>query len=338
MKPPGQPACAALLGIALLILSPASAFAALNHDGCSAPTRGPCGGRPLDEMWLIRSRTHHCDSDSTPQLSVYRYERAATGGVRRWESSDLTTFLDADGAQRSTLFYVHGNHVDSAMVWSRALTVYRSLVRDAGEAPPIRFVMWAWPAERMRGPIQDVRVKARRTGPAGYHLAWLVDRLDPKTPVGLVGFSFGARVITGSLHLLGGGRMGPYTLRSRQHPQRPALRVVLLTAALDDDWLLPGHYHGRALSQVDRMLVMINPTDRAMRWYRLIDRYRRPEALGRYGVASLCSLGAQRKKLEQRNVACRLGPVHDIAGYLSSPVLMRQTFQFASFSAPASDR
>ncbi|MFV2070722.1 MAG: hypothetical protein ACC645_27445 [Pirellulales bacterium] len=255
----------------------------------------------------------------------------------RWQSSHLSTFLEGDGAQLPILFYVHGNRVGSATAWSRALAVYRSLVRNAGEASPIRFVMWSWPAERIRGPIKDVRVKARRTGPAGYRLAWLVDRLDPETPVGMVGFSFGARVITGSLHLLGGGRMGPYALKSRQHPGRPAVRAVLLTAALDDDWLLPGHYHGRALSQVDRMLVMINSADRSMRWYRLIDRCRRSEALGRWGVASLSALGPQRKKIEQRNVASQLGPVHDISGYLSSPRLMRQTLRFTSFSVSPSD-
>ena len=73
----------------------------------------------------------------------------------------------------------------------------------------IRFVIFSWPSSKVSGGLlNDVRVKAARTGPAGCQLAWLIDQMPAETPLSLVGFSFGARIITGGLHVLAGGSLG----------------------------------------------------------------------------------------------------------------------------------
>jgi hypothetical protein len=40
--------------------------------------------------------------------------------------------------------------------------------------------------------------------------------------------------------------------------------MVLVSAAVDDDWLLAGHRYGNALTQVERVLFINNHTDRLL--------------------------------------------------------------------------
>jgi hypothetical protein len=82
-----------------------------------------------------------------------------------------------------------------------------------------------------------------------------------------------------------------------------------------------------ALTSVDRMLLLNNSCDRALKWYPLIDRCRRPQALGRNGIAR-CALGAEAQKVVQRDVCCEIGRVHDFQNYLCRPSLMAQAWAF----------
>ena len=108
-----------------------------------------------------------------------------------------------------TVIFVHGNQITPCDAKCEGLAVYRRLMRHGSDAPPIRFVIFSWPSAKVSGGLlNDVRVKAMRTGPAGCQLAWLIDQMPAETPLSLVGFSFGARIITGGLHVLAGGSLG----------------------------------------------------------------------------------------------------------------------------------
>ena len=74
-----------------------------------------------------------------------------------------------------------------------------------------------------------------------------------EAPLSLWGHSFGARAVTGALHLLGGGQLCGHVLDERVHAERAPAQVVLLAAALDNDWMMPGHFHGQALSQTSQL-------------------------------------------------------------------------------------
>jgi hypothetical protein len=112
--------------------------------------------------------------------------------------------------------------------------------------------------------------------------------MKPETPVSLIGYSFGARIITGGLHLLGGG-----TLADRRLPELSSadagqkrsgpIRAVLIAAALDCFALAPGQENGNATSQVEEMLVTRNGCDDALRWYPLLYGRGGPQALGYVG-------------------------------------------------------
>jgi hypothetical protein len=195
-------------------------------------------------------------------------------------------------------------------------------VRCAGERP-LRFIIWSWPSDAIRGPVQDARVKADRTVPAAYYLAWFVDKLNPEAPLGLWGHSFGARIITGALHVLGGGHLHGTPSLIRTNEPRAQANVVLAAAAVDNDWLLAGHAHSLALSQVDRLLLLNNRCDPVLkRYHRLYHRRACQLALGYAGLpAGLLDVDA-RSKVQQVDVCCQIGHEHALAGYLCSSNLM----------------
>ena len=114
-----------------------------------------------------------------------------------------------------TLIFIHGNQITPADAKREGLAVYRRIMRYGSDGPPIRFVIFSWPSSRVGGLLRDVRVKATRTDPAGCQLAWLLDQMPAETPVSLVGFSYGARIITAGLHILAGGHLGHLQLAER---------------------------------------------------------------------------------------------------------------------------
>jgi hypothetical protein len=157
--------------------------------------------------------------------------------------------------------------------------------------------------------------------------------MPAETPVSLVGFSFGARVITSGLHLLGGGSLGHVSLYERVHPNRPPLNAVLISATMHAHWLCEGQYHGLAMTQVNRMLSVNNRRDPAMRYYHLAFDGR-PQALGLCGPT--CISPAQRSKIMNRDVS-RYVSQHLLSQYLCVPELPGQIWEIAVTAAAVSD-
>jgi hypothetical protein len=180
-------------------------------------------------------------------------------------------------------------------------------------------VIFSWPSSKVSGLLRDVREKAARTGPAGWHLAWLLDQMPAETPVSLVGFSFGARIITGGLHVLAGGSLGgSLVLTERAQPNREPVNAVLMVAASHSYWLADGQHHGRAMTQVNRMLLINNCQDRAMRYYDLLVPGRGgPQALGLRGPTRISPEHAD--KIIDRDVSRYVGSSHELTSYLCAP-------------------
>ena len=107
-----------------------------------------------------------------------------------------------------------------------------------------------------------------------YFLANFMSRLNPDTQLRLLGYSFGGRIVSGALHLAGGGTLGRFQLADANSRPPNSVRVVLLAAAMDNYWWLPGRYHGECFSQVDRLLLLYNSCDPVLRFYPRLDRGR----------------------------------------------------------------
>jgi hypothetical protein len=112
--------------------------------------------------------------------------------------------------------------------------------------------------------------------------------------------------------LLSGGQVAGRRLTQHAALKRKPMCAVLVAAAEDAHWLLPGQRAGLALSQVDRMLITVNRCDPVLRWYPLLYRRGGPSALGHTGPAG-CLPG---KKVELLDVSCSVGRFHEWEYYV----------------------
>lgn len=289
----------------------------LSAAALSSGAQAIAGGiRPQDDIVLVNVRPVGgcCDAGTLAECAQFEAYVNCESGGRRWQQASLESLTSADPSV-STIVFVHGNRLTNWDSKCEGLAAYRRIASQAGDAP-IRFVIFSWPSAQIPGPLKDVRVKAVRTRPAGCQLAWLVDQLPAETPVTLVGFSYGARIATGALHILGGGSLGGMTV-SLQHPDRQPMNAVLLASALNSDWLCPGRYHGNAMSMVNQMVLVNNCEDMAMKYYHFSTTCGRPQALGYCGPT--CIDPASASKIVELNVARYVGREHDLFCYLSAP-------------------
>jgi hypothetical protein len=286
------------------------------------PAPGTCAHcvRPLDQIWLISTRSLGCTVtiDEPPNFHVRR--RSAEG---LWISSSIGEFLASDDPGIPTCIVIHGNQVDYPYAIEQGMLAYRQLTAGLPADHAIRFVIWSWPSDRVHGILKDVRLKASRTPNESKYLAWTLRQLNSNTQVRLVGFSFGARIATGALHVVAGGDLNGFSLAPASGTRTP-VRAVLVAAALHNDWLAEGRPHGEALEIVDAMLLINNSCDAALKRYRFLDSCRDAEALGYTGPAGWSPHYA---KIREVDACCDLGKAHDWNGYLNSgryAALMRQ--------------
>jgi len=293
------------------------------QDRPSRPPQPPNGS-----LWLIDTRgLSGCDPAREPDPKYWR-----CGPDRKWIAADLKAFLDADDPAVPTAFFLHGNRIDPGEAVELGSDVY-AILRAEAQSRPFRFVIWSWPSERIRGRVRrDVQVKAARSDVESYYLADCIRRIRPKVRISLMGYSFGARAIGGTLHLLAGEEFAGRSLPGPA-PQRAPLRAVLVAAAMDNTSLLPDGSSGSVLKSVDRLLVTCNPADRVLRWYPRMERGR-PDALGYTGPAFRSRLDPDSKKLQVLNLSGEVGRRHKWECYLAAQSLRTRLAWYAFLAQP----
>jgi hypothetical protein len=269
---------------------------------------------PADDFWIISTR--HIDEIPCQALPSQVRVCHRQGGC--WRRSSLDAFLAGHDPAAVTVFYVHGNRYRPDEAIERGKLVHGYLRQGAAGDAPIRFVIWSWPSQPVPGLLYDVRTKAERTDVEGLYLGTVLSRLPPDALVSLVGFSFGTRVISGSLHLLAGGQLEGRALPAEYVMPRLPLRALLLAPAFQNTWLLPGNFHELALTQVERMLVLYNSADPVLRRYRLLSGTPDAQALGYTGLVGLERLGPLSRRVEQWDLRSEVGHSHNELRYLDS--------------------
>ncbi len=318
---------AAFLALVIASLAVQSAKAGDSSNPPTESSQSPirCGAvREHDQIWLISTRGLGCPNGTEPALQVWLYDGA--GG---WTASSVQAFLATDNSTVPTDFYVHGNleTVDTAA--ERGLAVYGRLAAQPPASQPMRFVIWSWPTDPGKHFLRLARMHAHRADVDAYYLAWLVNRIDHRVPVGLVGYSFGARVVTGALHLLGGGELIGLSLTSEPNAPHQVVRAVLLAAAEDCDWLAAGHCQGQAVPFADRMLLLINSCDKALKMYPHMERCDHSDALGYVGICG----PHDSSKVEQLDVCCAIGPEHEWSRYFYNDSLVADMLPYLFLAA-----
>jgi hypothetical protein len=292
---------------ALLLLAASVGRAADESGAHETQTSAPCAARD-DELWLISTR--QCDCDAAPACDLDVRRQNSGGG---WDDSSLGEFLALE--PRWTVVYVHGNRVDWYEAHRRGQTAYHAILGCGQEIPRMRFVIWSWPSDQIRGPLRDVREKSDRADWESSYFGWFLSQIPPANRLSLFGYSYGARVIGGGLHLMGGGvwnghqLAAPWPATEHRH-----VRAVYMAAAFDRCWICEGSCHGQSLATIDRLLITYNPCDPALARFHVTDPCTRPAALGFEGVSSSC-FGAAAARVEQLDVSGMIGGTHDEQAY-----------------------
>lgn len=293
--------------------------------------------RPADRVLLVSTRPVGCSTDAA-RLENGVYAAEFQSGA--WRRDALDTLFSSLDPATPVVVYIHGNQEEASDARRRGLDVYRRLIRCAEDERPIQFVVFSWCSGKVPGLLRDYREKAARTKPVAWQVAWVLDRLPDGASVGLLGYSYGARIVSGSAHLLAGGSLGAlcYSPPSECSPCRfDAIRAVYLAAAYDACWNARGRYHGRALDTIDTVLVTVNSRDPAMRFYKWVSRSANPPAAGGVGLRGLDA--SQAPRVRRTNVAGSVGKSHDLYRYLAAPGLMREAWRRLAFvHATASTR
>ena len=238
-------------------------------DRCK-PARG--------EFWIVSTRKAPVRCNLDQGLGCIEYYKRV--GKDRYQKYSLEAFLMAMDPSLPTCIYVHGNTLDWDGAIEGGTRVYRKIGRGIDG---FRLVLWSWPAERLKGYGLEGNVveKAYRAESQGYYLAWLVDLLDPRLPLSLAGHSYGCRSITAGLQGLATGHIAGYQLPERQYTGWRPMQACLVAAAMDKWLLTPRGRHALAVTQVDRMLITVNPKDRTLA---LLPKWFPWEALGLTGL------------------------------------------------------
>lgn len=287
----------------------------------SAMTAAGGGVVPADcdfdvDAWVISTRRLPAicglPANATPSV-----ERCVDPRCGRWERSDLGSLL-ADPTQPLMIF-VHGNRYTSSAAKSQGLQLARQCQSrcPAGRRP--RLVIFSWPSEQQGILLKDGRAKFSRAHADGHYLAWVLGQVEPERPVALVGYSFGALITLEALDdLVAAGRSGRDGIQPWEgRPGRTHL--VLIAAAVRCDALAPrGPYH-EATGAMDRLTLVNNSQDDALRFFPLLDRGVGAEALGYSGMAGRW-LPAD-VEYSATDGAAIIGKHHGLPLYLASPQL-----------------
>jgi hypothetical protein len=279
--------------------------------------------RPQDQVWVVSTRCLGCPtgSEAEPAWQVWRYAAAM------WQPASAAEFYASDAADLVTPFYIHGNRIDHPQACRDGLAAYFQLVGKLDDEPPARFVVWSWPSSQIHGQLKDVRAKAARSDVDGYYLGRFLAGMKPEVRVGLVGYSYGARIASGALHLLGGGTMLGQTLEPQPRPQ---VRVAMWAAAEHNHWYIPGNYHGQALAAGDAWFNAINCCDPVLARYRFLEKCSDPAAAGYAGIYGRNLLPTEvNQRIEEVQVSHVVGKVHDKDPYLYSLYIQDRTRDYA---------
>jgi pimeloyl-ACP methyl ester carboxylesterase len=180
---------------------------------------------------------------------------------------------------RPLIVFAHGNRTSREDSIQTGLGIYQRLK----DRERFQFVIWSWPSDKIPGPRNDARMKARHCDTQAYYLATYLH--DADVPTTLVGHSFGARIVTGTVQLLAGGEIA-----GRQFPLQDMQirRLVLLAAAIDDHSFEGGRANDRVLTHATTTVTR-NHLDPILQLYPQMFRPRGVPAMGLNGPTQATS-------------------------------------------------
>lgn len=292
-------------------------------DGwCSLPSRST-NGRANIELWAVSTRhlsPAGCAAMELAGLQYFRFD----GQV--WQPEAWPALANSWQQPLRTCIYIHGNNSSFEGACAHGLALAAAWERLTPHAGRVRLVIWCWPSDRL--PVDrptNARIKADWAEQQGFHVARFLAQLPPRAGVSLWGHSYGARVCSAALHLLGGGTLDGRSSTGGPWAGSGRLRAVLTGAALEDGWLLPGERHGAATRAAEKILVVINPCDAVLWLFPLLPKGGGgPPALGLAGLPQDPRRCEVEPHVDHLDVSGTLGLGHVSQRYLECPEVIRQ--------------
>lgn len=257
-----------------------------------ADTSTDCGvPAEATEIWEISTR-HLPQSGCMAPLDPSKYRVSRWLPSCGWIESSIEQYLasvrgngksnddTAASLDLHNIVYVHGNWMPADLTRDRGLLISRYLAQRAHV--PFRLTIFSWPSTREKHALADVRENAIVAEVQGLYLGTLLQQFPADKPLGIIGFSYGARAVTGSLHALGGGTLCGRTLAAGTYPAE--IRVSLMAAAIDRGWMLEGGRHQYASRTISSIVNLYNSNDPILRRYHLISTSSRATAAGVAGI------------------------------------------------------
>lgn len=251
-----------------------------------------------------------------PRVTRFGVERLEGDGRRH--RADLDALL-ADPRQ-PLLVFVHGNRYEHHEAWEEGMLLAARTCAHCPEAARTRTVIFSWPSSQQGILLRDSRAKYRRAQSEGHYLASFLARVEPDRPVAMICYSYGSLIALEALedlvHAQAAGRVGVEPWIGRTAP----FHLVLVAAAVRHDALAPCGPYRETLPSIDRLTVLYNSDDLALRFFEHVDRGLRTEALGHEGMpASWVPRGTA---FNQTDAAPIVGISHAFKDYLCSRPLM----------------
>jgi len=307
----------ALMAIAFVCCRGAVVEASPSADAPVATDRASNGD---DDVWVVSTRRLP-DISRLPSNVTFGVERlTADATCSRWIQSDLPSLLD--DPQRPLMIFIHGNRYDPADAKSQGVLLARRLAACHPNAPAARTVIFSWPSSQEGLLLRDSRAKYERSMTEGHYLAWLLGQVEPTRPVAIVAYSYGGLIALEALdNLVTAQRSG----RDNLQPwlDRPArLHLVLAASAVRQDALAPCGEYRKVLPCIDRLTLLNNTRDQALRFFEFVDPDLGTEALGHEHMPSRWM--PPEIEFVQVDAAPIVGKSHRFPPYLDSPSLRKR--------------
>ncbi len=271
-----------------------------------------------DRLWVVNSRMLTsqvgCADLESPGLTFSRVSSCGQSS-----KSSLPEYIDMLATSPHVVVYVHGNLLSAPEAIERSAKI-RSKINRYRRSLGVDWVIWSWPASKTGLITSDMRRKDKRCDAQGLYLAWLLrHHAEHQSPTSLIGYSFGARILTGALHAAAGGQLG-----GRRLPGDPVIgmqtRVGLVAPALESRWLSSCGYHKLATQNIKELSLLYNRRDAILKRYWLLRKVRGESALGYTGPTSFARrVDGTRLPVHARDCAAVIGLHHVELDYYKVP-------------------
>ena len=306
----------------LALLAAACGLPAARAAAATCPDAATCS--PPADVWVVSTRRLPCIA-SAPATAALAVERCTDPTCGRWERADLASLLDDPG--RPLQIFIHGNRYQPGDAKSQGLQFDRKAAACCPPGPPVRTVIFSWPSEQEGLLLRDGRAKYERAHADGHYLGWLLGRIPADQPLAIVAYSFGALITVEALEdrvaaeRSAGGGLYPWTTRSgRTH-------LVFIAPAVRCDAFAPRGPYRETLAGCDRLTLVINSRDDALRFFPWLDKQVRADALGYVGMPGRWA--PPEVEFSASDAAAIVGKNHGLPLYLASPALTRRLAQGA---------